>query len=102
MYTPKSITEIKDGSAKSEVVSSFPTAQDSEWKHINPSKENQATVLREKEIGAGKRNNTCLRHVPIQLQTPSTDHVQILIFLSINFSSIPTIFNAAEDPLVNS
>ena len=52
MYTPKS---IKDGSAKSEVVSSFPTAQDSEWKHINPSKENQATVLREKEIGAGKR-----------------------------------------------
>lgn len=66
MYTPKSITEIKDGSAKSEVVSSFPTVQDLEWKQIKPSNENQGTMLSKKETGAGK-NGTCLRHVPIRL-----------------------------------
>lgn len=75
MYTPKSITEIRDGSTKSEVASDFPITQGLEWKQMNLSKENQGTVLRERGRGTGeKKGNTCLKHLPFRLQTLSIGH----------------------------
>ena len=56
MYTPKPITEIRNGSTESEEASSLPTTQGLQWGQMNPSKENQGTEWREGEIDAGKES----------------------------------------------
>lgn len=56
MYTPKRITEIRDGSTESEEASSLPITQGLQWGQMNPSKENQGTRWRDGEIDAGKES----------------------------------------------
>lgn len=67
MYTPKSITEIRDGSTKSKVASGFPITQGLEWKQMHLSKENQGTVLRERGRGTGKKRQHMLETSTIQV-----------------------------------